>query len=146
MQGKTWPERVRKAEVREHDEQAYCACNALQDPEVEQFFRFSQDLKMWCTEAIDKARVQKLKNPGRLFYQNELELTRLALKQMKDLGLTEIPSDKDSGFVLMKLSDISALQEEILVGKGYNEIYSARNQYAEHVEVLVEVGENRQRP
>ena len=65
---------------------------------------------------------------------------------MKDLGMTEITSDKDSGFVLMKLSDISALQEAILVGKGYNEIYSARNQYAEHVETLVEVGENRQRP
>ena len=41
---------------------------------------------------------------------------------MKDLGLTAIQSDKDSGFVLMKLSDISALHEEILVGKGYNEI------------------------
>ena len=59
---------------------------------------------------------------GRPFYQNEPELTRLALKQMRELELTAIPSDKDSGFVLMKLCDISALHEEILVGKGYNEI------------------------
>ena len=41
---------------------------------------------------------------------------------MRDLGLTAIPSDKDSGFVLMNLSDISALHEEILVEKGHNEI------------------------
>ena len=47
--------------------------------------------------------------PGRPFNQNENELTRLALKQMRDLGLTAIPSDKDSGFVLMKLSDPFAL-------------------------------------
>ena len=77
---------------------------------------------MWCTEAIEKARVQRQKHPGRPYYQNEPELVRLALKQMRDLGLTAISSDKDSGFVLMKLSDISALHEEILVEKGYNEI------------------------
>ena len=41
---------------------------------------------------------------------------------MRELGLTSIPSDKESGFVLMKLCDISALHEEILVEKGYNEI------------------------
>ena len=59
--------------------------------------------------------------PGRPFNQNEPELTRLALKQMRDLGLTAIPSDKDSGFVLMKLSDIFALHKKILVVEGYNE-------------------------
>ena len=59
---------------------------------------------MWCTEAIEKARVQRLTHLGRPFYQNETELTRLALKQMRDLGLTAIPSDKDFGFGLMKLS------------------------------------------
>ena len=98
-------------------------CNALQNPEMEQVIRFfSQDLKMWCTGEIEKARVQRQKYPGRPFCQNEPELTRLALKQMRELELTAIPSDKDSGFVLMKLCDISALHEEILVVKGYNEI------------------------
>ena len=60
--------------------------------------------------------------PGRPFYQNEPELTRLALKQMRELGLTAIPSDKESDFVLMNLRDISALHEEILLEKGYNDI------------------------
>ena len=77
---------------------------------------------MCCTEAIEKARGQRQRHRGRPFYQNEPELTHLALKQMRQLGLTAIPSDKDSGFVLIKLSDVSALQEEILVGKVYNEI------------------------
>ena len=77
---------------------------------------------MWCTEAIEKARVQRQRYPGRPFYPNEPELTRLALKQTRELGLTAIPRDKDSGVVLMKLCDISALYEEILVEKGYNEI------------------------
>ena len=99
---------------------------------------------MWCTEAIEQARVQRLKHPGRPFYPNEPEITRLALKQMTDLGLTAIPSDKDSGFVLMKLSDVSALHE--VEEKGIQRNHSARHQFAEHAEVLVEVGENRQRP
>ena len=77
---------------------------------------------MWCTEAIERARVQRQKHPGRPFYQNEPENTRLALKQVRDLGPTAIPSDKDSGWVLMKLSDTAALREEILVEKEYNEI------------------------
>ena len=76
---------------------------------------------MWCTEAIEKARVQIQRFPGRPFHQNEPELTRLALKQMIELGLTVIPSDKDSGFVLIKFCDISALHEEILVEKSCNE-------------------------
>ena len=41
---------------------------------------------------------------------------------MRELGLTAIQSDKDSGFVLMKMCEISALHEEIPVEKGYNEI------------------------
>ena len=36
---------------------------------------------------------------------------------MIDLGLTSIPRDKDFGFGLMELSDISALHDEILVGR-----------------------------
>ena len=98
------------------------------------------------TEAIEKARVQRLKHPGRPFCQIEPELTRLALKQMKDLGPTAIPSDTDAGFVLMKLSAIPALHEANPSGKGIQRNHSARHQFAEHVEVLVEVGENRQRP
>ena len=55
--------------------------NTLQNPEVEQVTRFFQDQKMWCTEAIEKARLQRLKHPGRPFHRNEPELTRLALNR-----------------------------------------------------------------
>ena len=75
---------------------------------------------MWCTEAIEKARVQRLKHPGSTqedpSIRTNLNSLALAIKQMRDLGPTAIPSDRDSGFVLVKLSDISALHEEILVG------------------------------
>ena len=53
---------------------------------------------------MEKARVYH-QDPST---KTNFELTRFALKQMKDLGPTLIPSDKDSGFVLMKLSDVSA--------------------------------------
>ena len=66
-------------------------CNTSQDPEVKQDIRFFPGPEMQCTEVIEKARVQRLKHPGRPFNQNEPELTRLALKQMKGLGLTAIP-------------------------------------------------------
>ena len=66
-------------------------CNALQDPEVEQVIRFFPDLNIWCTEAVEKASVQRLKHPGNIFYQKKPELNRLALKPMKDFGLTAIP-------------------------------------------------------
>ena len=76
-------------------------CNPLQDQKWNKSFGFfSQNLKMWCTEAIEKAGVQRQELPGRLFHQNAPDLARLALKQMRDLGLTAIQSDKDSGFVL----------------------------------------------
>ena len=47
---------------------------------------------------------------------------RLALKQLAECNLTAIPSDKDSGFVLMQVCDVSALHQEILEGKRCNEI------------------------
>ena len=118
MDDQSWTEYVRKAGNREHDDQAYCVpqhiptsgsgtCHSI----------FSRDLKILCIEAIEKAGVQRVKHPGRPFYQNEPELKRLALKQMKDLGLRAIPNDKDSDFVLIKLSDVYVFHEEILQGK-----------------------------
>ena len=72
-------------------------------------FDFLQDLRMWCAEATENES-PKTDAPRKTLHQNDPELTRLALKQMKDLGLTAIPSDTDSRFVLMKLSDVSAQQ------------------------------------
>ena len=71
-------------------------CNTLQDPKVEQVIRFSQDLKMWRTEAIEKVRVQRPKHPERPHHHKEPKPTLLGLKQLKDLGPTAIPSDKES--------------------------------------------------
>ena len=62
------------------------------------------------------------------------------------VGLTEIPSDKDSGFVLMKLSDMSAPHEEILVGKGYNEITLHDINMLSMSKSLWKCAKNRQRP
>ena len=64
--------------------------NTSQGPEEGQVIRFSQDLKMWCTEAIEKTRVQRLTHPGRPLYQHEPKLTQLALEPMKGIGLTAI--------------------------------------------------------
>ena len=47
-----------------------------------------------------------------------------ALKQINECTLTAIPGDKDSGCVLIHVCDVSALHEEILDGKGFNEITS----------------------
>ena len=44
----------------------------------------------------------------------------LALEQLNECNLTATPSDQDSGFVLMQVCDVSALDEEILEGKGCN--------------------------
>ena len=53
-------------------------------------------------------------------HQNEPELVCLALEQFNECNLTSTPGDQDSGFVLMQVCDVSALDEEILKGKGYN--------------------------
>ena len=68
------------------------------------------------------------------------------LKQMRELGLTAIPSDKESGFLVMKLCDISALHEEFLVEKGYNEITLHDINLFSMSKSLWKLGENRQRP
>ena len=41
--------------------------------------------------------------------------------RLKTLDWQRSPSEKDSGFALMKLSDVIALHEDTLAGKGYNE-------------------------
>ena len=62
---------------------------------------------------------------------------------MKHLGLTAVLSDKDSGFVLMKVIDVSALDEVIWEGKGIQRNHYVRHESAEHVEASVEVGDKR---
>ena len=77
-----------------------------------------------CVKAVENARIQTTKPHGRPKYQKEPELVRLALKQFNECTLTAIPGNKDSGCVLMQVCDVSALHEEILDGKGFNEITS----------------------
>ena len=43
-------------------------------------------------------------------------------KDEPEFHLTAIPSDRDSGLVLMQVCGVSALREEILEGKGHIEI------------------------
>ena len=62
------------AGVREHDEQTCCSLQRTARFRSGTSHSFFPDLKMWCTEAIEKARVQRLKHAGRPFYQNEPEL------------------------------------------------------------------------
>ena len=73
-------------------------------------------------ESCWDARIQWTKPQGRPKQQNELDLVRLALKQLNECNLTAILSDKDSGSVLMQVCGVSALHEELMEGKGYNEI------------------------
>ena len=123
-EGNSWPEWVRKAGVREHDEQAYCALQHIarsgcgtshsifprpMKNVVYRSDRENDESNDWSTQEDPSAKTY-------------LNFTRLALKQIKDLGLTAIPRvEKDSGFALMKLSDVSALHEDTLAGKRYNE-------------------------
>ena len=95
----------------------------LQDPEVEYIItNFSQDLTCECVKPGKNAKIQKTKSPESPKHHNEPELVRLTFKQLNEFNLAAIPSDGDSGFVLMLVCDVSALHEEILEGKGYNEI------------------------
>ena len=95
-------------------------CTTLQDLEVEYIIKqISQELKCECVEAVEHARIQRTKSLGRPKHQNEPELVCLALEQLNECNLTATPGDQDSGFVLMQVCDVSALDEEILERKGY---------------------------
>ena len=108
-------------------------------------FDFSQYLKMWLTEAIKYARVQRLTHLGRPFCQHEPKLTRLALKPMKGLGLTAIPEWQRLWLCIDEIERCICPSWRNFEEKGIQRIHSARHQFAKH-EVLMEVSKNRQRP
>ena len=78
---------------------------------------------MWCKEAIKRKRETKdwstQEDPSAKTYLNSHGWHS---NRWKALDWQRSPSDKNSGFALMKLSDVSALHEQFLEGKGYNEI------------------------
>ena len=122
MEGNSWPEWVRKAGVREHDEQAYCAWQHIARSGCGTSHSIFPRSKKCGVKKRSRKRESKdwstQEDPSAKTYLNSHGWHS---NRLKTLDWQRSPSEKDSDFALMKLSDVSALHEDTLAGKGYNE-------------------------